>query len=67
MTDQIQIDQNATNMVRQAVTDFIVTLPPSARATMEEYFRQVLPRCWVLPPQPEPQPEPQPQTPGETP
>lgn len=48
---QIQADREATNMVHQAVTDFINTLPPSARAATEGYFRQIMPRCIVLPQQ----------------
>lgn len=42
-------DQEALNMVKQAVADYIATLPPAARAATELYYRGVLPRLAVMP------------------
>lgn len=41
-------DNEATAMVKQAVLDYISTLPPAAKAATELYFRSVLPRISVL-------------------
>lgn len=42
-------DSEALNMVKQAVADYIATLPPAARAATELYYRGVLPRVHVTP------------------
>lgn len=44
----MQVDEEATRMVQQAVTDYIARLEPAARAATDGYFRQVLPRTRVL-------------------
>lgn len=42
-------DQEALSMVKQAVADYIATLPPAARAATELYYRGVLPRLALMP------------------
>lgn len=42
-------DQEALNMVKQAVADYVASLPPAARAATELYYRGVLPRLTLMP------------------
>lgn len=44
-------DSEAVNMVKQAVADYIATLPPAARAATDLYYRGVLPRITLAPAQ----------------
>lgn len=48
MPATVGIDQNAGELVRQAVLDSLAALPPAARHAASEYFRPILPRIVVI-------------------
>lgn len=46
----IRVDGPATQRLRQAVADYIASLPPASREITSEYFGRVLPNAVVLAP-----------------